>query len=53
MKPSTARVLAAIGLSAALVTPLFAHHSAAAFDTQKEITVKGTVVEYRFANPHA
>ena len=29
-----------------------AHHSAAAFDTQKEVTVTGTVKSYRFANPH-
>jgi len=29
-----------------------AHHSAAAFDTQKEITVRGLVDQYRFANPH-
>jgi hypothetical protein len=38
----------------ALVTagPAFAHHSAAAYDTQKEIKVSGTVVQYRFANPH-
>jgi hypothetical protein len=30
----------------------FAHHSAAAFDTQKEVTVNGTIKSYRFANPH-
>jgi hypothetical protein len=29
-----------------------AHHSAAAFDGQKEVTVTGTVKSYRFANPH-
>ncbi len=29
-----------------------AHHSAAAFDTQKDVTVNGTVKSYRFANPH-
>lgn len=29
-----------------------AHHSAAAFDTQKSVTVNGTVKSYRFANPH-
>ena len=51
MKPTPA--LVAIALSLALAAPLVAHHSAAAFDTQKEITVKGTVVQYRFSNPHA
>ena len=29
-----------------------AHHSAAAFDTQKDVTVNGIVKSYRFANPH-
>lgn len=29
-----------------------AHHSAAAFDGQKTVTVSGTVKSYRFANPH-
>jgi hypothetical protein len=29
-----------------------AHHSAAAFDTQKEVTINGTIKSYRFANPH-
>jgi len=29
-----------------------AHHSAAAFDTQKTVTVNGTVKSYRYANPH-
>jgi hypothetical protein len=38
--------------SFALVAPVGAHHSAAAFDTTKEQTVTGTVVEYRFSNPH-
>ena len=37
-------------LAAAL--PALAHHSAAAFDTQREAKVTGTVTAYRFANPH-
>ena len=36
----------------ALAVPLVAHHSAAAFDTQKEVKVTGSVTQYRFANPH-
>ena len=32
--------------------PLFAHHGAASFDTSKKLTVKGTVVEWFWANPH-
>jgi len=35
-------------------TPLLAHHGAAAFenDPAKRVTVKGTVVEWFWANPH-
>jgi len=36
----------------ALALPLHAHHSAAAYDTQKETKVTGTVTDYRFKNPH-
>jgi len=42
---------------AALSVPLFsvslmAHHGAAALDTGKEITLKGTVTEWIWSNPH-
>ena len=36
----------------ALASPLFAHHGNAAYDTDKSYTVKGTVTEYIWANPH-
>src|ERR1044071_5578390 len=29
-----------------------AHHGTASFDTEKEITLKGTVTEWLWANPH-
>ena len=32
--------------------PLLAHHGNAAYDTAKTVTVKGTVTEYIWANPH-
>jgi hypothetical protein len=32
--------------------PLLAHHGNAAYDTSKNVTVKGTVTEYVWANPH-
>ena len=32
--------------------PLFAHHGAAAYDTSQNTTLKGTVVEFDFINPH-
>jgi len=32
--------------------PLLAHHGTAAFDTTKQITLKATVTEWVWANPH-
>jgi hypothetical protein len=43
--------LAAVGLLAVSVS-LFAHHGAAVYDTTKMVTVKGTVTEWFWANPH-
>jgi len=36
----------------ALAPRALAHHSAAAFDTQKEVRATGTVTEFSFRNPH-
>lgn len=51
------RLLAAITIVAGLfviAAPLAAHHGAAAFenDPAKRLTLKGTVVEWFWANPH-
>jgi hypothetical protein len=35
-----------------LAVPALAHHSSAAFNTQEEVTVRGTVIEYSYRNPH-
>ena len=32
--------------------PLFAHHGEANYDTTKVVTVKGTVTDFQFINPH-
>ena len=32
--------------------PMFAHHGSAAFDMGKRLTMKGTVTEWIWANPH-
>jgi len=37
---------------AGLSVPLFAHHGAASFDSGKTVTVKGSVTEYVWSNPH-
>jgi Family of unknown function (DUF6152) len=47
-------ILIALILGAFIVsTPLFAHHSSAAFDLGHEIALKGTVTNFEWTNPHA
>src|SRR5258706_2969921 len=43
-----------LALGVLLMAPLavMAHHGAAAYDTSNVISVKGTVTEYKFINPH-
>src|SRR5580704_358923 len=36
----------------AISVPLYAHHGTAAYDTTKKITLKATVTEWFWANPH-
>jgi hypothetical protein len=43
--------LVAIGLLT-LSVPVFAHHGNASYDNDKTVTVKGTVTQYVWANPH-
>src|SRR3989442_13735160 len=47
-----AKVIAGCLLVMALASPALAHHSAAAYDTQKEVRLTGTIAQYRFGNPH-
>jgi hypothetical protein len=39
-------------ISVLVAVPAFAHHGAAAFDMGTTLTLKGTVSEFRFINPH-
>ena len=32
--------------------PVFAHHGNAAYDTTKTVTIKGTITDFEFINPH-
>ena len=41
----------AIGFLSASM-PLFAHHGSAVFDTSKTLTMKGSVTEWDWSNPH-
>jgi hypothetical protein len=43
--------LAVLGVLA-LSAPVFAHHGTASFDTTKDLTLKGTVTDWIWANPH-
>jgi len=45
-------VLAAIFCVVFISAPLLAHHGEANYDTDKTISVKGTVTDFQFINPH-
>ena len=50
-KPFLSVSIAAAGLLL-LSVPVIAHHGAAGLDTGKEITLKGSVTEWIWSNPH-
>lgn len=47
-----ARVAVTVGLLTLSSAPLFAHHGNAAYETAKEVTIKGTITDWLWANPH-
>jgi hypothetical protein len=51
MEKLAAIALVAVGLFA-LSFPVFAHHGTAAFETSRTITMKATVTDWFWANPH-
>lgn len=52
MSRSMFATLLGAAVAAACTTTVLAHHSAAAFNTDIEATIRGTVTEYSFRNPH-
>ncbi len=52
MKAKLLSVVAVIAAVLVLSGPMFAHHGTAAYDTKNPLTVKATVTEFRFINPH-
>jgi hypothetical protein len=53
--PMRAKIIVLIfGVVAVLIVsgPTFAHHGTAAYDTKNIVTVKGTMTDFRFINPH-
>ena len=51
----TTRTASRLAMLAALcvATSAFAHHSFAMFDQSKQVTLKGTVRQFQWTNPHA
>jgi hypothetical protein len=46
-------MLASLAIAAAvLVTPVWAHHSGAGFNSTEVVELKGTIKEFQFKNPH-
>lgn len=45
-------VVLAVAAGLLIPLPLFAHHGSAAFDAGKTVTLKGTVKEWVYSNPH-
>src|SRR5512134_3972052 len=46
------KLLIAAALMLSVVAPAFAHHSPAAFEAQKTVTLTGVIKEFRWQNPH-
>jgi len=46
-------MISALGIGVSIFSvPLLAHHGNAAYDTDKKVTVKGTVTQWIWSNPH-
>jgi uncharacterized protein DUF6152 len=53
MKNKGLALVSVISIYVFLISPaVFAHHSAASFDTEHMVTVKGTVTGFEWTNPH-
>lgn len=46
-------VAVAMNAVALFAAPAYAHHSFAAFDQSKQVTIKGVVQEFQWTNPHS
>jgi hypothetical protein len=44
--------IALLSVGVAVAVPAFAHHSSAAMDSSRTVTVDGVVKEFRWGNPH-
>lgn len=48
-----AKIIAGLAILLLVSSTAFAHHGAAGYDSNKQTTLKGTVTDFRFQNPHA
>jgi len=42
----------AFGISLMVSVPIFAHHSMAMYDSDRDVTYKATITQFQWANPH-
>lgn len=49
---TTLAILVLAGCGLGISPHAFAHHGDAGYDTSKQVTVKGSVTEFHFQNPH-
>jgi len=52
VKASYLGIVLGIFTVVAIAAPVGAHHGTASFDTSKDLTLKGTVTDWIWANPH-
>src|ERR1700693_5542672 len=52
MRNKLAAISFAVVVVLAVSVPLFAHHGYAAYDTERKVTLKGTVTRWIWSNPH-
>lgn len=52
VKARCSRAVFIFVLMALITAPVVAHHGTASFDTSKDVTLKGTVTDWIWANPH-
>jgi hypothetical protein len=52
MRNKLAAISFAVVVVLAVSVPLFAHHGYAAYDTDRKVTLKGTVTRWIWSNPH-
>ena len=46
------RIVIVLAVGVLMSVPLAAHHGGAAFDVGKKVTLKGTVTQWVYMNPH-